>query len=56
MQKIHGTEAENRIIGGNKRGTFPVLPSGQILNQIEYDMDVLCYIGIKIDGYDYPSL
>ena len=56
MRPIHGTESENQIDGNGKEGNFPVLPSGQIMNPTEYDISIICCIGIKIGGNNDPAL
>ena len=56
MQPIDGTESDKRIDGINKEGNFLVLPSGQIMNPTEEDMDVLRCIGITTDDNNYPAL
>ena len=55
MQPIHGMEAENHIDRSNKKGNFPVLPLGQIMNPTNYLFAVIHCIVITIDDQNNPA-
>ena len=49
VQPIYGTEKDNQIIRIGEEGNVPVLTSGEVTNPMEYNMAIICCIGIIID-------